>query len=522
MMNNSLWKKWESTKRGLIILFIINLDLISSTAQNDYSAFDNLDISIDPCEDFYKFACGKFLNTTILPDDKIYVDAYSLVEDKIQMQLKNSLEEEFKPNDARHVKMIKTFYRNCINETAINSKGLQAAVDILNKLGGWPVLEGDSWKDDNFNWEQLVSKFKKESLPVVNFFDSGVISDLKNSSKRILYIDQPFLDLTHENIKQGLNDSTIEAYYNYMVDIAIIFGADETKARDELKRSVLFEMNLVNISSTEEERDYNNLTTIKELEINYSFISWKEYFSNLLNPNNEADENDEVLVKDPNFFSEFEKVMVNFTKRDQANFIMWKVVREMISYLNDDVRGRELKFLTYTTGQKEREPRWKECILLANDNFGHSIGSIYVRNYFNKDSRNDVEEIFNNIKEEFGNILRTLNWLDDTTKENLLEKLMSIRALIGYTDELLDDRKIDEFYQNLEITDGDHVESMLNLTLFNENYLLGLWKKPVNTTSWNFNVSPVIVDTYYELNTDSLYQAEFSRKLFTIKIDQWQ
>lgn len=100
--------------------------------------------------------------------------------------------------------------------------------------------------------------------------------------------------------------------------------------------------------------------------------------------------------------------MANFTKRDQANFIMWKVVREMISYLNDDVRGRELKFLTYTTGQKEREPRWKECILLANDNFGHSIGSIYVRNYFNKDSRNDVEEIFNNIKEEFGNILRTV------------------------------------------------------------------------------------------------------------------
>lgn len=89
---------------------------------------------------------------------------------------------------------------------------------------------------------------------------------------------------------------------------------------------------------------------------------------------------------------------------------------------------------------------------------------------------------------------------------------MSIRALIGYTDELLDDRKIDEFYQNLEITDGDHVESMLNLTLFNANYLLGLWKKPVNTTSWNFNVSPVIVDTYYELNTDSV-------RKFILKID---
>ncbi|XP_043465793.1 neprilysin-2-like [Leptopilina heterotoma] len=466
---------------------------------------ENLDYSIDPCDNFYKFACGKFINSIVIPDDKTYVDAFSFVEDRIQVQLKDALEEEIKHNETRHVKIIKTFYKNCINEIAINEKGLQTAIDILKKLGGWPVLEGDSWREENFNWQQLVYKFKRESIPLTNFFESGVVIDSKNSSKRVLYIDQPLLDLTHENIKQGFSNNVVEAYYKYMIDIAVDFGADETKAKWELKKSLELEMNLVNIS-TPEDRDESVLysLTIEELEKKYTSMSWKQYFNSLLNLDNQIDENDSVLVKNPTFFSEFEKLIEHVPKRDQANFIMWKVVKGMISYLDDNVRMRELRYLTDTVGQKEREPRWKECVLHAMDNFGHSIGSIYVNKYFNRGSRSDVREMFENIRDAFGNLLRRLNWVDDVTKKYLLDKLESMGAFIAYADEHLDDGKIDEFYEKLEITIGDHVESMLNLTLFNTNYLLGLWKKPVDKESWTFSVSPVIVDAFYSLNIDSI------------------
>lgn len=94
--------------------------------------------------------------------------------------------------------------------------------------------------------------------------------------------------------------------------------------------------------------------------------------------------------------------------------------------------------------------------------------------------------------------------MDDALKKDLSEKLESMGAFIAYADEYLDDGKIDQFYEKLEITTGDHVESMLNVTLFNTNYLLGLWKKPVDKNSWTLSVSPVIVDTFYSLNVDRI------------------
>lgn len=47
---------------------------------------------------------------------------------------------------------------------------------------------------------------------------------------------------------QGLSNDVVEAYYDYMVDMAQMFGADPAKARDELLDVLEFETNLANVS----------------------------------------------------------------------------------------------------------------------------------------------------------------------------------------------------------------------------------------------------------------------------------
>lgn len=150
--------------------------------------------------------------------------------------------------------------------------------------------------------------------------------------------------------------------------------------------------------------------TIKELEEKYSTISWKEYFNILLKPNT-IEDHDEVVVVDPSFFNKFGNLTEYIPVRDQANYIMWKVIQPMISYLNDNVRRSELQFLTDTNGQRKRESRWKECISLIKDNLGHSIGSLYIKKYFNKETKRDVQELFNSLKEAFRIILEKVREL---------------------------------------------------------------------------------------------------------------
>lgn len=47
---------------------------------------------------------------------------------------------------------------------------------------------------------------------------------------------------------QGLENDVVEAYYEYMVDMAEMFGADPDKAREELLDVLEFETNLANVS----------------------------------------------------------------------------------------------------------------------------------------------------------------------------------------------------------------------------------------------------------------------------------
>ena len=60
-------------------------------------------------------------------------------------------------------------------------------------------------------------------------------------------IDQPFLGLEHDYLTQGFKDSFVDAYYRYMVDIAVILGADKARAEKELKESLEFEMKLAKV-----------------------------------------------------------------------------------------------------------------------------------------------------------------------------------------------------------------------------------------------------------------------------------
>ena len=54
--------------------------------------------------------------------------------------------------------------------------------------------------------------------------------------------------MSREYLSKGLEDKIVKAYYEYMVDIAVIYGADRSRAERELMESLEFEMKLANVS----------------------------------------------------------------------------------------------------------------------------------------------------------------------------------------------------------------------------------------------------------------------------------
>lgn len=468
----------------------------------------NMDEKIHPCDEFYDFACGSFLKSTRIPDDKTSVNTFSIITDQLQEQLRALLDEPIQPEEPRPFVLAKTLYQACMNRSAIEARGITPLIDMLKNLGGWPVLDGDKWDEKSFSWKDSVYRFRSSGYSVDYFLDFSISVDVKNSNRRIIDLDQASLGLSREYLNRGFSDKLVQAYYEYMVDLATILGADRKRAETELKQSLEFEIKLANISLPLEKRrnatSLYNPMSILELERKFPSIPWLEYMNRLLAPHFVVDQNEVAIVNVPNYIHDLEKLLAETPKRVQANYVMWRVAAASVSYLTDNLRRRQLAYVTALSGKTERESRWKECADTTSVSMSIAVGALYIRKYFNEKSKANALEMVNDIRSQFRKTLEKVDWMDLQTRNAALEKADSMAAHIAYPPEMLDDNKLTKFYEGLEMSSDKLMESVLNLTLFGTEYLFKKLREPVNKTDWVTHGRPAIVNAFYSSIENSI------------------
>jgi predicted metalloendopeptidase len=214
--------------------------------------------------------------------------------DKVEERGRMLLEQEDTDKSFETDKKSRRWYRACMNETRIEELGVQPLLDTLEKLGGWPVLEKNEKSYESFKWYEQVSKLNSEGLSLNYIMSHYIDTDDKNNSYRVIKLDQSSLGLSREYLIKGFEDKDVQSYYQYMIDSAVLLGADETKAKSQLKDALMFEISLANLSAPREERrDANKLynpTTLGDLDSEANKVaepahppSWQEYIAGLVN-----------------------------------------------------------------------------------------------------------------------------------------------------------------------------------------------------------------------------------------------
>lgn len=139
----------------------------------------------DPCDDFYLFSCGNFLQNTNL-ENAGSRSVSAAAEEEIQNKLRNMLEEPTRIEDRLAFQKAKIFYRACTNETQIELEGLAGIRNIFKLIGGWPTLRGGRWNEDQFRWDDAVHKLRAAGVNVDFFFSVTVDKNKEDETKYVL------------------------------------------------------------------------------------------------------------------------------------------------------------------------------------------------------------------------------------------------------------------------------------------------------------------------------------------------
>lgn len=512
-----------------------NLCLSKECIATSNNLFKQMDLTADPCQDFNQFSCGNFIKETPIPDDKTRYNSFSPPRDKVVQRGRILLEKEDTEKCFDADKMSRRWYKACVNETEIEKLGVQPLLDSLKTLGGWPVLEKDSEKSyDSFKWYEQTTLLNKEGFSLNYIMSHYIDTDDKNNSYRVFKIDQTSLGMSREYLIKGFEDKDVQAYYQYMVDAAVLLGADETKAMQQLKESLVFEIALANLSAPREERrDANKLynpTTLGELggegykaedhNGRAQPPSWQTYIQGLVNDGLNYKEDldaetivigsdEKVIVRNPAFFKNVTLLLINTDPKVIANYMAWRVVKGRLNYLNKAAEDIRQKYNKAITGVASKKPTWKKCVGSAG--FGTysytsgagAAGSMYVRTYFKPEEKQEMLTMITYIRASFGRILDDLPWMDAKTKVEAKNKLEKMDQFIAYPDELIVQDKVDGLHKGLE-ANGNYYQNIIERSKFWSAFEYKQLREKIDPKNWVDHQAVALVNAFYNPSTNSM------------------
>ncbi|KAI1296489.1 Neprilysin-2 [Halotydeus destructor] len=488
------WRKRTKLEKHCVFIVVSLLLIYPLTVLWLYSNIDSraasllnaMDLSADPCTDFFQYACGSWNKKHMIPEDRSSVSTFEVLADELQIILKDKIRD--------------------LTDSPMRS--------IVNELGGWPVEE-PSWISPSLRIEILLGRLRGNYNQGI-LLEQWVGPDDKNSSVNIIQIDQMSFGLpSREYFLKSSSQKDKDAYYKLMVEIALLLGSERSRAEIELDKVLQFETLLANFSIPEADRQdtgaiYRKMS-IKELAIHVPQFNWLLYLNTFLPT--EVSENEPVVVYALEYLMQLGQLISETDIKTVHNYALWRLIQYLVPYLEGEYAARRADFKKVLLGVSAERVRWNQCVELVNKRLGMAVGALFIRDHFDPQSKKMALEMIHNIRSAFNELLEENDWMDEDTKKVARQKANAMNERIGYPDILTKPIELSKEYDQLEIDEDQFFQSILNLLKFESLRNLNKLRQPVNKERWT--TEPAVVNAFYNPNkNDIVFPAGILQPLF--------
>ncbi|GMT15634.1 hypothetical protein PFISCL1PPCAC_6931, partial [Pristionchus fissidentatus] len=431
----------------------------------------------DPCDDFYNYACGNWIASHEIPSDRVSVSRFVLLRAKVTEEMKEVLESTSDVSKSRSKQMVRQIYKTCLDEEAIEKAKSQDMIKAIKAVGSWPMIEGTTAKFNPREFDLTNLLVEVGFRGVAPFLDVYITIDPKNTTRRVLSLDQGGLGLGASARNYYLNTTKyakqIEAYKTYIFDKTSLITEDygaavsEMALKADIEEIFKLEQKLAEILLPNEDRrnytEMHNVRKLSELKTLFPLIDWPRYFKAQapFDVHPYFDSDPDIIISEIDFLKRLTDLLSNTEPRIVANYVMLRYSGSFgLTYDKryDDVYHKLVKVLL---GKDDKSERWKDCVAAAQGKVAYAASALYAEKYFDTSAKATTLAMIDEITTAFNEMLRENTWMDETTKKEALEKANNMIRLIGYADWVLDDDKLDAWYEKLDITAADSLAAMV-------------------------------------------------------------
>ncbi|XP_037724786.1 neprilysin-4-like [Drosophila subpulchrella] len=420
-------------------------ELLRQAKTSEIESF--MDLKADPCHDFYSFSCGNYARINSALSMQVFTTGvFETLNNGLNRKVLKMLN-TYDTNDTPEDIQVKHFYESCLRIEELNYTYSEKLKRLIAEFGTMPVLEGSSWKEEDFDWLGTIARIAYQYGKTA-IISADVFKDITSNQRNRIYIGAQNFPLQERSMY--LNNETLiyrKKYLNVMQSILQRFLAvEEELAKQTAKELLDFEVDLAQGLSSPDQgiNELAELLSVAEMQARYSpTIDIKR----LLSVSMGEPILEEIYEYNKFYQQNLVEVIKRTPKRTVANYIFLRLIWEFVKSPSD-----------------KPEEQKKACVNITTKFFAKNVDNIFYRRYNNEKTSKEIENMWRQLKSTFNETLlssQALDWIDRPTRNLAIAKLQAMTLKVN---NYAEDNFTEEF-ADLNLQSSDYVENVRQTSL---------------------------------------------------------
>ncbi|XP_011311093.1 neprilysin-1 [Fopius arisanus] len=499
---------------------------------------ESMNLSADPCKNFYEFSCGNWVAKKKIPPYEPSWSHYRVFYYTLQQRIRDTLQSEPSPEDILPVRQAKKWFRSCMDSETREARGIRPLESIIMQNGGWPmIMDAEEWNDDDLSWQEIEANYAR-LMGEFTFYDIIPSRQMRDDdSQGKILIATPDIPLM-KNIPVENRNYTAGAIYEQTLRSVVQLFIDHTKAdvseeqlENDITNLLKFEKSISeafkgkpwkskDTAGEEDLDDDSSLDSLvewwnaraKSMKEPEAQIDWRSVIQQFFDITNTKINGDVTIsISEKRYFLLLRRILRSTDKRTIVNYIHWKFVSRYMGYTTKKLEEIIFNLAKNEIGITARPPKWFECV--EKMEMTNAAAYAFVNKYYQEKTAKAATEMMKNIKAELKHQIKSAEWLTPEARESALEKLENMKTLMGFPDWYKNTTAVVNYYKGLTIG-NELLDNVLSYDRYEKKLAIRKFLGYKDPDTWHLNALALNAVYRFDINTLDVPAADFQPPIF--------